>query len=102
MASLQGALHSPGHRAHCPTPCPAWTTTSDSAGHPQSAETAYSYGAPSLCWPVLEAYVAGQYLGEKLTYEKFETGFIKKGMLGERQATLIYLSIWTPRLLKYS
>ena len=40
MASLQGALHSPGHRAHCPTPCPALTTTSDSAGHPQSAETA--------------------------------------------------------------
>ena len=37
-----------------------------------------NYGAPSLCWPVLEAYVAGQYLGEKLTYEKFETGFIKK------------------------
>ena len=36
------------------------------------------YGAPSLCWPVLEAYVAGQYLGEKLTYQKFETGFIKK------------------------
>ena len=36
------------------------------------------YGAPSLCWPVLEAYVAGQYLGEKLAYEKFETGFIKK------------------------